>query len=71
VPTAPPLPFTYSGRMESSEGVVVYLTAGERLIRARAGDLIDQTYRVERIDASTVYLRYLPLDTPQNLAAGK
>lgn len=57
--------------MESSEGIVVYLTSGERLIRARTGDIIDQTYSVDRIDASTVYLRYLPLDTPQNLAAGK
>ena len=57
--------------MESNDGVVVYLTSGQRLISARAGDIIDQTYSVDRIDASTVYLRYIPLDTPQNLAAGK
>jgi hypothetical protein len=35
-----------------------------------AGEVIDGTYKLEKIESGQLTLRYLPLDTVQTLAAG-
>ncbi|HKC44651.1 MAG TPA: hypothetical protein VKC64_12540, partial [Burkholderiales bacterium] len=48
-PQAPPLPFTFMGRMVDGKRVTVFLTNanGDRTWVVRPGDTIDDVYRVE------------------------
>lgn len=71
-PTAPPLPFAFLGRYEdpARTSVVVMLSKGDRLYTVSEGDVIDDTYRVDRITDKTVELTYLPLQTKQSLQTG-
>jgi len=69
-PRAPPLPFTFFGRMVESGGTVVFLSRQDQTIAARAGDTIAGTYRVEEIGAVAVVLTYLPLNERQVLNMG-
>lgn len=59
------------GRLDDSTKTRVFLERGERVYAVSTGDVIDGQYRIERIDASQLTFRYLPLDMPQNLAIGK
>lgn len=66
-PTAPPLPFTYIGRMVDEGVVVVFLSGNGRQYTVKAGDVLDNTYRVETIGDNDAVLTYLPLDIKQTL----
>ncbi|MFJ3487507.1 hypothetical protein ACIPL1_29405 [Pseudomonas sp. NPDC090202] len=70
VPTAPPLPFQFIGKLEDSQQLQVFLQNGERLYVVRAGDVIDETYKVDRISATEMSLVYLPLKFAQTLSVG-
>lgn len=67
-PQAPPLPFTYRGRIRSGGTTTVFLARQNRESIARVGDVLDDTYRVERIDEGRMVLVYLPLGTQQTLS---
>jgi len=69
-PLAPPLPFTYFGRMLEDGRAVVFLAQGERTFTVGAGDTIDHRYRVEEIGRESVVLTYLPLQQKQTLPIG-
>lgn len=71
-PSAPPLPFTYIGRMQEGETgpITIHLMQGEQSYSVKKGDVIDKTYRVESIDAAHIVLTYLPLATRQTLTFG-
>lgn len=64
-PTAPPVPFTYLGRYQDAQKLVVMLARGNKLYTVSQGEVIDGTYRVDRISDSAVDLTYLPLNTSQ------
>jgi len=67
-PMAPPLPFKYMGRFaEANASLVIFLTAGDRLYSVRVGDVIDETYRVEKLTPSELIFIYLPMDERQAL----
>jgi hypothetical protein len=70
-PTAPPLPFKVLGSIQGDRiagGVpVVFLTDRNATLVVRAGDQIDNTYRVERITPDRIDFTYLPLKTAQSL----
>lgn len=70
VPTAPPLPFTYLGRYEDAPTKVVILTKGERIYTVSEGEVIENTYRIERVTSGAVELIYLPLNIKQALSTG-
>ncbi|MDD1964343.1 hypothetical protein ACIPO9_11480 [Pseudomonas sp. NPDC090203] len=70
VPTAPPLPFQFIGKLEDSQQLQVFLQNGERLYVVRAGDVIDETYKIDRISATEMSLVYLPLKFAQTLSVG-
>ena len=70
-PSAPPLPFTYMGKLVEGDEVSVFLTHGSRNLVVHAGDTIDSKYRVDHIADSTMTLTYLPLDQQQTLAFGE
>ena len=67
IPTAPPLPFIFMGRITEEDRVSVFLAKGDRAYIAAEGDVIEGTYKLEKIQPRQVTLRYLPLDTAQTL----
>jgi hypothetical protein len=69
-PSAPPMPFTFLGRYEDGGTRTILLVKGERIYTVAEGDVIDQTYRVERLAGGQLELTYLPLDIKQTINAG-
>lgn len=69
-PTAPPLPFTYVGKMEEEGRWVVYLAKGEKFYSVSKGETFDQVYRLEDVENGNVVIQYLPLSTKQVIAIG-
>jgi hypothetical protein len=63
----PPLPFRYVGRIAQEGKVEVLLMQGDKLYSIAAGQKIGEDYVVERIDASSIRFRYLPLQAPQRM----
>jgi hypothetical protein len=69
-PQAPPLPFSYMGKLIEDGRIVVFLTQGDRNHIVRQGDTIDGVYRVDAVTESSLFLTYLPLKKKQELALG-
>jgi hypothetical protein len=69
-PTAPPLPYAFLGKYAEGSLQVVILTRGSRVITASQGDVLDSTYRVDRIEPTTIQMTYLPMNIPQSLSTG-
>jgi hypothetical protein len=69
-PQAPPLPFSYIGRLSEERDTSVFLAMGERNLVVKPGDVIDDTYKVEEVSDSAVVLTYLPLSQRQSLRIG-
>lgn len=69
-PTAPPMPFSFLGRYEEGEMLIILLIRGERIYTVSEGEVIDNTYRVGRLSGGQLELTYLPLDIKQTISAG-
>jgi hypothetical protein len=69
-PTAPPLPFQFVGRLDDRSDLQVFLQNGEKIYVVRKGDVIDETWRIERISKEELSLVYLPLHLSQTLSVG-
>lgn len=69
-PSAPPLPFSYLGSYEDAPTSLIILVNGERMYTVAEGDVIEDTYRIERVTAGQVELTYLPLNIKQFLNTG-
>ncbi len=69
-PVAPPMPYTYFGRMSEDGKLYVFLQRGERTYMVTDGDVVDQEYRVEEIAPNAVVMTYLPLKQRQVLHTG-
>lgn len=67
-PQAPPLPFTFMGRMIDGGQQIVFLVNGDRNLVVREGETFAGSYRVDKIDDQAVTLTYLPLRQKQRLA---
>jgi hypothetical protein len=67
LPTAPPLPFKYLGRMSDGERLEIYLEQGQEFIAAEPGQRIGD-YRVDKVTEEQIVFTYLPLKTKQTLA---
>jgi hypothetical protein len=70
VPTAPAMSFTYLGRYGESETRIVVLSKGDRVYTVKVGDVIENTYRVEKFTPGMVNFTYLPLNITQSLTTG-
>ncbi|WP_349573222.1 hypothetical protein [Azotobacter salinestris] len=69
-PEAPPLPFEFIGRLDDSVHLRAFLLRDDRVHTVQAGDVIDGTYRVEKIAGDELTLVYLPLNQTQSLSVG-
>ena len=68
VPVAPSAPFTYVGKLDDSPiGTQFFLMENGRLFSVFKGEKIDQQWRLDNEDASSLYLTFLPLNLPQTL----
>ncbi len=71
-PTAPPFTYQFIGKMiEEENRSAVFLENKSRIFIVRAGDTIDNQYRVETIDPPVMMLTYLPLDIKQTVQIGE
>ncbi|BBI99695.1 hypothetical protein FGKAn22_13880 [Ferrigenium kumadai] len=70
-PTAPPLPFSYLGRYQESQSQIIMLVKGDRVYTVSAGEVIENTYRVEGVVDGRVELTYLPLNIRQTIETGE
>ena len=71
-PTAPPLPFTYAGRLEAEPGRwTIYLVRGEQTFAVTKGDEFDGTYRFDGEENGSLLIRFLPLSVTQKLQLSK
>lgn len=69
-PQAPPLPFRFLGRYTDAGQSVIFLQYNDQNLVVRLGDTLGEQYKVEKIDETTLSLRYLPLNQLQSLDAG-
>ena len=69
-PQAPPLPYTYIGKMMEDGKIVVFLTRQELNYTVRSGDQLDNVYQVDDIRPTVMLLTYLPLNLQQSLPIG-
>ena len=69
-PTAPPLPFTYLGKMLDGGVWEAYLARGDETFVVREHAAVDANYRVETIAPPTMTIIYLPLKQTQTLSIG-
>lgn len=66
-PTAPPLQFKYSGKAITDDETWVFLSqSGENFI-TKIGGKINDKYRLDAINDSTIAVTYLPLNIKQTL----
>ena len=69
-PSAPPLSFTYLGKMKQDGAWEVYLARGEKVFIVHADSVIEGVYQVTSILPPTLTLNYLPLKQMQQLSIG-
>jgi hypothetical protein len=71
-PVAPPLPFTYAGKLEEGSKWIIYLSKGTQSFAVSKGEIFDTNYRLEGIDNGNgnLIILYLPLSTKQLLPTG-
>ena len=69
-PTAPPLPYQYLGQLSEQGRTLVFLSRDEAPLVARVGEVLEGSYRIERIAETAVEFTYLPLKTRQVLSIG-
>jgi len=67
-PSAPALPFSYLGRMQKGERIIIYLLKNQDMLLAETGSTLENVYRVEGISDTAVNFFYLPLGTRQVLS---
>jgi hypothetical protein len=67
-PVLPPVPYRFAGMIQHNGVLRVVLAAGERAYLVKAGEVLDDLYRVHAVSRSAVTLVYLPLGIEQQLA---
>lgn len=70
-PTAPPIPFTYMGKFQEESGrLIIYLAKGDQTYAVSPGDVIENTYRIDAMEARQIVITYLPMAVKQTLPIG-
>ncbi|NOT15744.1 MAG: hypothetical protein HOP21_09270 [Methylotenera sp.] len=69
VPTAPPVPYNFVGKMVENGQTKGFIQQGETLLTVKQGEVLDAQYKVVSIENEGVSILYLPLNTPQTIRA--
>lgn len=67
-PEAPPLPFSYLGKLDENGQTVIFLARDQRLYTVHIGDQLDSQYRLDALNNMQLEFTYLPLNTKQTLS---
>ncbi|MDT3708217.1 MAG: hypothetical protein ROZ09_15470 [Thiobacillus sp.] len=70
-PTAPPMPYSYLGRYVEDGKQVILLVRSERIYTVSEGEVLENTYRVERLMRGWLEMTYLPLNIKQTIGTGE
>lgn len=70
-PTAPPVPFKYIGKILGDEEYQVFVAFNEKYLVVKEGDIIQQTYKVEKISPPIMTVTYIPMNILQNMQIGE
>ncbi len=71
VPQAPPLPFTFVGKITEADGVKIFLQADNVLYSVKIGDIFAQQYQLAGVENGKLSLLYLPLNITQTMFYGE
>jgi hypothetical protein len=69
-PRAPRLPFKYLGRLVEDGSIRVFLSDQDRHLIVKSGEVINGSYKVEKISDGQIVFVYLPLKERQVLPTG-
>jgi hypothetical protein len=69
-PMAPPVPFSFLGRLIEGDHAAVFVANGNRNQVVHIGDVVDTAWRVDAIGETEMKLTYLPLNEEKTLALG-
>jgi hypothetical protein len=61
---APPFPYKWIGRLEDGESAQALLSGPQRSFGARAGEVLDGRWRIERVADARLELTWLPTGDP-------
>lgn len=70
-PAAPPLPFTYLGKLGEDGKFTVFLSVRGRSFAVKTGDTVAQVYRVDEIRPPMMALTYIPMNIKQTMQIGE
>jgi hypothetical protein len=71
-PSAPPLPYTFMGKIIEPQGkLTIFLANGDKLHLVSTGETLDDTYSVDSIENGKLTLTYLPLKIKQYINLGE
>jgi hypothetical protein len=66
-PSAPPFPYTVAGSVADTKGKMVVFSKQNENFVLRTGEMLEQSYRLDTIEAESVTLTYLPLGLAQRV----
>lgn len=69
-PIAPPLPFVYIGKVIEEGKLTVFISKQQQNYLLKGGEVIEGTYRVDKVESGRLVLTYLPLETEQVMTFG-
>jgi len=70
-PQAPPLPFTFVGKVADGDGVKIFLQADNVLYSPKIGEIFAQQYQLTGAENGKLSLIYLPLNITQTMFYGE
>jgi len=71
VPMAPPFPYAFMGRMVENDSTTLFLTKQNQSYSVKLNTVLENVYRVDKIDNDQAIFTYLPLNTQQVMYIGQ
>lgn len=71
IPSAPPLPFSYLGKLGEGGQYTVFLLAQNKGYAVKVGDIVAQMYHIDEIKPPLMTLTYLPMKIKQTMPIGE
>jgi hypothetical protein len=66
----PAMPFTFAGRYTEGNKITLFLMEGSTMHRVQLGDIVNEKYRIEKIEQAAISITYLPLNKTELLPTG-
>jgi hypothetical protein len=66
----PANPFTYAGKLFDEDGLIVFLTDGKHNHTVKAGEIINDQWRIKSINPPELLLEYMPLGLVTTMQIG-